>query len=229
MSTVVAVLNEMSKINLNEGGRLPSERDLAEKCELSRTSIRNALKELQSRGILASRERSGYYLASHFALQQALSGRGEIWDLRRIVQLVEARNFVEPQVVVMSVSALSSGPLQKLEQCLVAMGRATVGDNAELLASYHGQFFSVCQECCPNQEFVRMLDEVRIPLDFLVEVLRLVSEMEINLFFADHVNLFQALKQADEEKVRDIVTQLNLRIVDFFKNHPEMLQVEREA
>lgn len=77
MTTVETLLKEISGLELSEGDRLPSERILAERCSISRTSIRNALKELQSSSILASRERSGYYLASQFALRQALSGKQE--------------------------------------------------------------------------------------------------------------------------------------------------------
>lgn len=229
MSALHVVLNEIAILALGEGDRLPSERVLAERCVLSRTSIRNALKELQARSILASRERSGYYLASSFALQQALSGKGKTWDLQRILQLIEARNFVEPPVAAMSAIEIVDDNLWRLEQCLVDMGKATVGDSAEQLASCHNLFFTICQDNYVNQEFVRMLDEVRIPLGFLVSVLRQISEIEKNRFFADHVNLFQALKQQNAETVQGIIEQLNNRIADFFRDYSGAVFSERRV
>jgi GntR family transcriptional repressor for pyruvate dehydrogenase complex len=48
---------------LRPGERLPSERDLAEKLGVSRPSLREALADLQSRGLLISRAGAGVYVA----------------------------------------------------------------------------------------------------------------------------------------------------------------------
>ncbi|WP_102225542.1 FCD domain-containing protein [Acidimangrovimonas sediminis] len=48
---------------LRPGERLPSERDLAEKLGVSRPSLREALSELQARGLLATRAGAGVYVA----------------------------------------------------------------------------------------------------------------------------------------------------------------------
>ena len=48
---------------LRPGERLPSERELAEKLGVSRPSLREAVAELQAKGLLASRAGSGIYVA----------------------------------------------------------------------------------------------------------------------------------------------------------------------
>lgn len=48
---------------LRPGERLPSERDLAEKLGVSRPSLREAVAELQNKGLLASKAGSGIYVA----------------------------------------------------------------------------------------------------------------------------------------------------------------------
>ena len=48
---------------LRPGERLPGERELAERLGVSRPSLRDALSELQERGLLASRPGSGVYVA----------------------------------------------------------------------------------------------------------------------------------------------------------------------
>ncbi|MGR3436662.1 MAG: FCD domain-containing protein [Shimia sp.] len=48
---------------LRPGERLPSERDLAERLGVSRPSLREAVAELEERGLLATRAQSGIYVA----------------------------------------------------------------------------------------------------------------------------------------------------------------------
>jgi GntR family transcriptional repressor for pyruvate dehydrogenase complex len=48
---------------LRPGERLPSERDLSEKMGVSRPSLREAISDLESRGLLATRKGSGIYVA----------------------------------------------------------------------------------------------------------------------------------------------------------------------
>lgn len=48
---------------LHPGERLPSERELSEKLRVSRPSLREAIGDLQSRGLLTSRAGSGIYVA----------------------------------------------------------------------------------------------------------------------------------------------------------------------
>ena len=48
---------------LRPGERLPSERELSERLGVSRPSLRDAVSELQKRGLLVSRANSGIYVA----------------------------------------------------------------------------------------------------------------------------------------------------------------------
>ena len=48
---------------LRPGERLPSERELAERMDVSRPSLREAIAELQERGLLATRPNAGVYVA----------------------------------------------------------------------------------------------------------------------------------------------------------------------
>ncbi|MDU5262981.1 MAG: GntR family transcriptional regulator, partial [Clostridium celatum] len=48
---------------LKNGDRLPSEREMAEKLEVSRTSIREAIRVLEIMGLIESKRGSGNYIA----------------------------------------------------------------------------------------------------------------------------------------------------------------------
>jgi DNA-binding FadR family transcriptional regulator len=98
MSVVDTVLKAIGELGLDLGDRLPSERNLAELCDISRSSVRNALKELQSKRVVAVRQGSGYFISSDFALKQALDKKNEIWTVKRVQQVFEARILVGSHV-----------------------------------------------------------------------------------------------------------------------------------
>ena len=50
---VEQIKDMLSKGNLNKGDRLPSERQMAETLEVSRSSVREALRELEMIGLIA--------------------------------------------------------------------------------------------------------------------------------------------------------------------------------
>lgn len=80
-------------------GRLPSERQLAERLEVSRTVIREAAKRLELQGLLEVRHGSGMrfvdraYAPLSAAVERLLPDAGE-----RLRQLSETRLIVEPQI-----------------------------------------------------------------------------------------------------------------------------------
>jgi GntR family transcriptional repressor for pyruvate dehydrogenase complex len=99
--TVVRRLNDfLAKGDLRAGDRLPSERELAEMLGVSRTSVRQGLKVLESYGKIEIRVGSGTYVAdlaknrSQELLKLIENGVGEAF----LTQLVEARTAVEKMV-----------------------------------------------------------------------------------------------------------------------------------
>src|SRR5215217_6091703 len=59
---------------LTDGDALPSERDIAERLELSRVTVRKAIRQLAEDGVLVQRRGSGTYVASRpHRVEQSLS------------------------------------------------------------------------------------------------------------------------------------------------------------
>jgi DNA-binding FadR family transcriptional regulator len=219
MSVVDLVLSKIEAMSLEEGAKLPSERAFAENCGVSRTSIRNALKEIQSRRILAVRQGSGYFLASQFALEQAVAGRDTDWDIRRICEVLEVRRHVEPHVIALAADNHTAAGISQLESCLVALGGAMVGHDIEAAVLLHRKFFKTIHHQCPNHEFMRILNELRIPLDFTYSVMGNASEQEKSSLFSEHVTLFQAIKQKDSTGAKEICERIIRLVSEVFLNY----------
>ncbi len=223
MPVVDRVLERIEALSLEEGERLPSERSLAESCGVSRTSIRNALKDLQSRRILKVKQGSGYFMASKFALEQAVAGRNDHWDARRIHDTMEARRHVEPHVIAISANEITEDSIGQLEACLVALGEATVGHNISAAVQLHRTFLKIIHNHCPNREFIRILSEVRIPHNYTVKVLEAAQDHERSAIFSDHVNLFQHIKHHDTKQIKEACLRINRQAMELFDKYAETI------
>ncbi|RLB77051.1 MAG: hypothetical protein DRH06_04665 [Deltaproteobacteria bacterium] len=224
MSVVDTVLENLSDLELSEGDRLPSERNLAEKCSISRSSVRNALKELQSRRVLAVKQGSGYFVSSDFALQQALGGEDSEWDIERIEQVYEVRKFVLVHITELSSRNMTGKQLLELEECLVDLGKAVINVDIHSIDLLHNRFINIIQESCSNREYIRVLNEVRIPAHYISTILQVAAGEELSAYFSEHVNLFQALKKGDHPLTRELSGKLSDNVLKLFAKYSNLIK-----
>src|SRR5205085_8288765 len=104
---------------LKPGDQLPSERELAEKFQVSRASIREALTALQVMGLL-ERSRTGGGLAARgnhvwftiAPLSTFLATRGHL------VEQIEVRRMIEPEMGRLAAERATPADVEKMKQCL---------------------------------------------------------------------------------------------------------------
>jgi GntR family transcriptional repressor for pyruvate dehydrogenase complex len=122
---------------LHSGDRLPPERELAEKLMVSRTSVREALRALQSRGLIEIRAGEGAFVrdVSAEALVEPLAL--VILPHREAVrELFEARRLLEPAIAALAARRATPEDLAEMERILeeqareVARGRTGLAQDA---------------------------------------------------------------------------------------------------
>lgn len=98
---------------LKSGDKLPSERDLCEKLEVSRASVREALKSLQMLGLIESKHGEGNFINENFenSLLEPLSivflllgsKSEDVLELRKIIEpetaAIAAKNITDEQLI----------------------------------------------------------------------------------------------------------------------------------
>lgn len=120
------------------GERVPPERELAQMFGFSRSSVREAVRELSALGVLTARQGDGTYIstldsADLFApLEFALRV-----DQKSLLHLTELRLILEPHVAGMAAARLSPADVEMLEQALAGYAREVESgqpDSAALIA-----------------------------------------------------------------------------------------------
>ncbi|MFI1068897.1 FadR/GntR family transcriptional regulator [Streptomyces puniciscabiei] len=120
---------------LEPGQRLPTERDLAARLGISRSSMREAIRALTVMGVLEARHGSGIYVTALEA-GDLLETFGVVADLSRgprLVELLEVRRILESTATALAAARITDGQLAAVEKHLAAMN-ATDDDPEEILA-----------------------------------------------------------------------------------------------
>lgn len=113
--------DELMKYILQEpiepGHKIPNEFELAEKFGVGRSTIREAVKGLASRGILQVRRGSGTYVIKTNLLDEDPLGLGKIEDKYRLaLELFDLRLMIEPEIAAMACQNATEKDLKKLKE-----------------------------------------------------------------------------------------------------------------
>lgn len=101
---------------LKKGDKLPSERELVEQLQVSRTSIREALRALQIIGLVECRQGEGNYIRQKFenSLFEPLSIMFMLQESNPI-EIIEVRRIIEIEAVRMAAPKITDEQLESLD------------------------------------------------------------------------------------------------------------------
>jgi GntR family transcriptional regulator, transcriptional repressor for pyruvate dehydrogenase complex len=127
---------------LKSGDRLPPERDLALKFMVSRTSVREALRALQSRGLVEIRAGEGAFVRD-ISVETLIEPLALVILPHReaVGELFEARRLLEPAIAALAARRATHEELGEMERILeeqskeVTQGRTGVAQDAALHAA----------------------------------------------------------------------------------------------
>lgn len=116
---VVAELYKMiDQDRIQPGDKLPSERELTDKLEISRNVLREAFHVLESRGIIVSRQGSGRYLRElpkEGNAQSKYQNMSKNLESYSLMEAYEVRQVLEVKAVELIVRNASEGDIQELK------------------------------------------------------------------------------------------------------------------
>ncbi|MDR1826968.1 MAG: GntR family transcriptional regulator [Methylobacteriaceae bacterium] len=113
-AVIESILSFIEEKDLQPGARLPSERTLAAGLNVSRNSVRGALKALEASGMIDIRHGGGAYLLSRSGFTYRRYDASQLKNLKFLRHLLLAREMIEERVVVDICPLISAADIQEL-------------------------------------------------------------------------------------------------------------------
>lgn len=186
--------------NLSAGDMLPSEGQFAKELGVGRSSVREAVKALQSLGIVEVRHGNGLYVRE-LNFDPVLETLDYVFrfNTQSIKDLFQIRLWLESAVIGDAVQKISSLEIAELELIMLEwQNRVQVGRPvADLDERFHLTLYSVMG----NQTLLKLIEVFWISFDNIVD-LHDESHDSLNTLQA-HKALFEAVKSRDSDLSRE--------------------------
>ena len=198
------------------GERLPSERALAERFDVSRTSVREATIALELQGVVEVRGGSGIYIAQAPAAPVVPAGFMPATEPGPF-ELLRARCLIESEIASLAAETRKDGDLDRIFSALAEMREQI--DNKEANEAADQLFHLRIAESTGNSVLLQMVTAMwaqskgpvwtKIEHHFHTPELRLASH-------ADHQRIFKALLARDPQAARAAMRAHLERVISEF-------------
>lgn len=195
---------------LQPGDQLPSERELAERYRVGRSSVREALRMLESRGLIESRGSGAFVVAPwrnpfHEPLSLVVAGE----DVDR-TQLFEVRRMLEAEAAALASARRSLGDLELMHEATDEMERS-LDSSADDFVAADIRFHLVLAEATGNRLLLHLMQAIRERLtEMFGTVYRFPGGPARSI--AQHRLITQAIEAEDGERARQLMTEHITRV-----------------
>jgi GntR family transcriptional regulator, transcriptional repressor for pyruvate dehydrogenase complex len=125
---VLQIETQILNGKLRAGDRLPNERDLAQQFHVSRTAVREAVKTLREKGLVASHQGRGTFItdstASTVRHSLGVMMRMGTTAARGAADLAEAREILEPEIAALAATRATPAQIAAMREAIATMDAA---------------------------------------------------------------------------------------------------------
>lgn len=202
VNKLLALLKEKK---LQPGDRLPSERELAERLQVSRPSLREALRALSIMHVVETRQGSGTYISS-LEPERLVEHLDFVFALAdsTYLSLFEARKVVEVGICGLAAERITAEEIARLEACLE---RSLPGlTNAEIYFQADVELHEIITEAASSPILSRIMTSIShlaLASRQRTSVLPGIAQQVIE----DHRAIVYALKRHDPDAARQAMYQ----------------------
>lgn len=200
-----AIKNYILDNQLQPGDPLPPENELARELGVSRNSVREAVKSLESLGIVEARRGSGLYVGN-FSFDLLLENLpfGLLSELQQLTDLLEIRHILEMQMIETAIRTMSDHQIAILQEIIERMrSRAEKG---QVLLEEDREFHQRLFQSVGNRTLLKLLDVFWVTFRKAAESADIRDTDPMHTYY-DHVAIFEAVKARNVEQARDALKQ----------------------
>jgi len=206
---IIEQLRELiEKGELKPGDKLMSEREMAEKLQVSRSSVREAFLALELMGILESKSGEGTYISSVSGSAEAIQPLTMMLLMEKgtSFELLEVRRILEGEAAYLAAGRASKEQLEKIKKYLSMMEddyqKDCLGEEAD--ASFH----VALSEATGNRVLQNLMSKVS---DLLIKTMRESREKMFSksenrrILQQQHRDIFKAVVERNPEEARKAI------------------------
>jgi GntR family transcriptional repressor for pyruvate dehydrogenase complex len=196
---IVAKIKDMiEKGRFKSGDQLPVERELAEVFRVSRSSVREALRSLESQGFIESRQGDGTYIANQ-PVEALVSPLASVILTEKDdqMELFEMRRMIEPDLAYLAAERATDEEIDLLEKVL-ALQEEQIG-RGDYSPDVDRNFHYIMARAAKNKALLRITDNI---IDLLAESRELYLQVDgrPQKSILRHREVLEAIRARDPER-----------------------------
>jgi DNA-binding FadR family transcriptional regulator len=199
---------------LSEGDRLPAERELAAAMQISRATLREAVRVLADAGLVTVKPGSagGTFVASDYVPYELLKGKTEL-VLGEVAGVLEARRLFEPRVAQLAAANAREGDFLRMQATIDAQvalaARGDVLANIDRFLQFGAQFHVRIAAATGNTTIVSLMKMLMGQLD---AARSMTMQETLSTFAPDatidvHVQTLAAIRSADQKRIEIVMDE----------------------
>ena len=184
------------------GERLPAERELAGHFSASRTTVRQALRQLEEARLVNRKIGSGTFVCYRAPLEDM-----DIAELTNPIELIEVRLGIEPRMARLAAVNATARDLERLHDALKRTEAA--GSDREAFSRADEKFHLLLAEATHNPLMVwlyQQINEVRGHAQWDGMKDKILTAEPIAMYNSDHRRLYEALRNREVDAAAATIT-----------------------
>ena len=198
-SAIEQIMDLVKRSELKPGDKLPPERELAEKLSISRNSLREAFRVLESRGLIKSKAGGGRYIRE-IRKNGYSNTENMILSLEKssILELLEAREIFEVKIAKIAAQRATPEDIKSIEKALNKMNEEE-GLKDDKKTESDTEFHLAIAGVSHNFVFVNI---IKLHLDLLRDTREKTQQIpgRREERWREHQAILQAIKEHNSEK-----------------------------
>lgn len=211
---VKIILNKIRVGQWRPGDKIPGEVSLAESFQLSRNSLREALKYLELSGVLHSRAGRGTFLTEDVLRSlHRLELMETLKNDSTLMELIETRLTIEPQLAYFAAERMSFEDIRRLEDSLERSKKAIEDNSYTTMMGW--EFHKIIGEAADNKILSNLLTSITEELrdERFTYTHAIISFEDLLKEIEDHEIILGHIKNREAAEVKSFIyTHINNRL-----------------